>query len=373
MNKEILDKMLAENFSDGYYHFAEDVINYPNSWCYVIWSLRGPGKTYSFLRYVTAREKKFIYMKRTNKDIDLLCKKGFKTLTDSMSDFDPSPFKPINRDFGTNIHPYKIDEGIAGFYEFNAEGEPVGDVLGYCISLNRIYDLKSFDVSEADYICFDECIPGKGQRVRKSEGIMLLNFYLTTARDRIKRGRGELILVLMANAEDIACPVINELEIMDYIADMSKKSIDTIYVEDKGIYLRHINCKEIDNGFESTGIYKAMKDTAFGEVAFSGDFAYNDFSSVSKNALKRYKPLIHLIYRRKHIYIYFNPENGNYHFCSSKNKTIYNYNIDTENDQKLFYLTHGLNIRMACIEGKVSFEKYSYYDLLINYKKYFDL
>ena len=78
MKQAILDKLKNEDFNDGYYHIKEDIINYPDVWLYTIWSLRGPGKTYSFLRYVLAEEKFFIYMKRTNKDIDLLCKRGFK-------------------------------------------------------------------------------------------------------------------------------------------------------------------------------------------------------------------------------------------------------------------------------------------------------
>ena len=40
------------DFDDGYYHFYKDVIDYPDADIYVVWSRRGPGKTYSFLRYM---------------------------------------------------------------------------------------------------------------------------------------------------------------------------------------------------------------------------------------------------------------------------------------------------------------------------------
>lgn len=369
MKQAILDKLKNEDFNDGYYHIKEDIINYPDVWLYTIWSLRGPGKTYSFLRYVLAEEKFFIYMKRTNKDIDLLCKRGFK-----LNDFDPSPFKPLNRDFGLNIHPYKLDEGIAGFYEFNENDEPTGPMLGVCISLNKVFDLKGFDISEADYICFDEFIPMKGQVVKKAEGTMLLKFYMTVCRDRIQRGRDDLKLVLLANADDIAVPVINTLEIMDDIAEMNNKGIECNYIENRGIFLKHIKASKINNGFEKMGIYKALKDTAFGEIEFQGSFANNDFSNVKKCVLKSYKPLIHLYYKRQDIYIYVNPETGYYHFTTARtNHYLVEYDLNRENDQKRFYQEYGIDIRLACIENRVTFSKYSFYDLFINYKKYFEL
>ena len=369
MNKSKIKELLNENFYDGYYHVAEDIINYPAAWLYIVWSLRGSGKTYSFLRYMLGIQKRFIYMKRTNDDIDLLCQRGFKG---DMS-YDPSPFKPINRDFGINVRPYKIREGLAGFYEFNAEGEPEGELLGYALSINAIAKYKGFDFSEVDYICFDEFIPMKGQIIKHDEGTMLLNFYMTVCRDRMKRGRGDLKLVMFANAENISVPVINDLEVMDNIAYMNNAGVDSDYIKERGIFLRHINAEEIDNDFEEMGIFKAMNNTAWGEIAFQGNFANNDFSNVSRCNLKNYKPLIKITYKRKDIFIYYNPNNGFYHFTASKNKTIYEYDLSRENDQKRFYGEHGIEIRLACIENHVTFDKYSYYDLFINYKKYFDL
>lgn len=370
MLQQILEDLKNENYKDGYYHISEDFKKYPDAWLYDVWSLRGPGKTYSFLRYCTGWDIKYIYMKRTNDDIDLLCQKGYK----GDSSFDPSPFKPINRDFGCNIRPFKLREGLAGFYEFNDAMEPEGPVLGYALSLNAVAKYKGFDFSECDFVCLDEAVPMKGQIVKRDESSLLLNFYMTVCRDRVKRGRGDLKMVLMSNADDIACPVINELDIMDDIAIMNNFGIHERYIEERGIFLRHINSAAIDNDFEKMGIYKAMANTAWGDVAFGGSFAYNDFSNVAKSNLKGYKPLIHIIYKRKDIYIYLNPDNGYYHFTTSKsNKTLYDFNLDRENDQKRFYQQFGIDIRLACIDNHVTFQKYSFYDLFINYKKYFAL
>lgn len=368
MNKVILDDLLNEDYKDGYYHTSEDLKEYPEAWLYFIWSKRGPGKTFSALRYMIAIQTMFIYMKWTNDDIDLLCQKGYK----GDSSFDPSPFKPINRDFGCNIRPYKLREGLAGFYEF-IDGEPTGPVLGYCLSLNACLRYKGFDFSECDYIILDEAIIKKGMVVKRASGEMLLDFYMTVCRDRIKRGRGDLKMIMLSNADDISGPITNVLNIVDNIAVMNVNGIDKYYDSERGIFLHHINAEEIKDNFDQMGIYKAMKDTDWGEVAFSGTFANNDFSNVSRNNLKRYKCMIHLIYRRKDIYLYLNQDTGQWHFSGSRNKAVLEYNLDRENDQKRFYQEYGIDIRLACIENRVTFDKYSYYDMFINYKKYFDL
>lgn len=308
-------------------------------------------------------------MKRTNDDVDLLCQRGYK----GDQSYDPSPFKPINRDFGTNVRPYKIREGLAAFYECDKDGEPEGELLGYCLSLNAVSKYKGFDFSECDYICFDEFLAIKGQFIKHAEGSLLLNLYMTVARDRMRRGRGDLKLILFANSEDINSPIVSELEVMDDIAIMNTRGIDLYYDQERRIFFHHINASEIENDFSDMGIYAAMKNTAWGDVAFSGTFANNDFSNVSKSNLKQFQCLIHLIYRRKDIYIYLNPNNGLLHFTSSKNKARYTYDLDRENDQKRFYNEFGIDIRLACIENRVTFDKYSYYDLFINYKKYFSL
>ena len=369
MLQEILDKLYKEFYDDGYYHTSEDLKDYPEAWLYFIWSKRGPGKTYSALRYMVATKTMFIYMKWTNDDIDLLCQKGYK----GDSSFDPSPFKPINRDFDCNIRPYKLREGLAGFYEF-VDGEPSGPILGYCLSLNACIRYKGFDFSECDFIILDEAIIKKGMVVKRASGEMLLDFYMTVCRDRIKRGRGDLKMVMLSNADDISGPITNVLNIVDDIAIMNTTGIDKKYDPERGIFLHHICSEEIKDDFEKMGIYKAMKDTAWGEVAFTGNFANNDFSNVQKINLKNYKPMIHLIYKRKDIYIYLNHNKGMYHFTSSRSdKCICDYNLDHENDQKRFYQEFGIDIRCACIENRVTFQKYSYYDLFINYKKFFDL
>ena len=95
-----------------YYHFEDDLKEYPDAWCFIVWSARGKGKTYSGLKYSYENKIPIVYMKRTIEDVNLIC-------SANAYGFDPSPYVPINRDHHYNIKAQGIENGIAGFWNFN--------------------------------------------------------------------------------------------------------------------------------------------------------------------------------------------------------------------------------------------------------------
>lgn len=363
--------MITENYNDGYYHLGKDLEDYPAAWCHVVWSRRGPGKTYSGLRYYYERHKPIIYLKRTVEDVNLICSGSA-----SEDGFDPSPYVPLNRDFNLNIHPKLISKGVGAFYEYNEENEPVGRPIAYVFALSGIKKIKGIELSHCDAIIFDEFIPQVGEVVRHGtiEGEQLMSLVMTVQRDRLKRGNEGIKLILFANSEDISTPVTNTLEIVDYMADMNAYQKTHLYIEDREIHLHYITAKEIPlTKEEKTGIFKGMSGTSWHSKTFEGTFANNDFTNVRKLSLKGSKPLIHIHYKERDMYIYINQETGMYYMCSSKNKCVFDYNLNRENEQKSFWVNHGIDLRSACIDDKFKFEKYSMYDLIINYRKFFEV
>ena len=352
--------------SDNYYYFKDDLEKYPDAWCFVVWSRRGSGKTYSALR--TAYEDKIpiVYMKRTIDDVNMVCL--------NRGGLDMSPYVPINRDAGYDIHPRQIVKGVGGFYDqFDPEtGNAAGAPFSYIVALNAIKSIKGVDLSHCDWILFDEFIPQRGEIVKHVEGEMLLDVYMTIARDRNKRGRGDLKLILFANAENISTPVTNELQIVDDMVSLMASGKTHYYIEDRGILLHHITEDEYPvQEEEKSGIYKAMAGTAWGEKAFGGLFTNNDFSNVIKRYLKNYVPVVGYRYKQENVYVYRKDEQ--FYFTSSKNNKVEIYDLNRENDQKRFYYDYVLDLRNECIENRVSFEKYTMYDLLINYRYFFKI
>ena len=360
-----------EDCQDGYYHLLKDLVNFPKAWCYVVWSRRGPGKTYSGLWTHVSQDLPIIYMKRTVEDVNTISSNS------NTHNIDLCPYAPINRDKLTDIQPLSISKGLGAFYK-HLDGEPVGDPISYIMALNKIKSVKGFEASRCKWIMLDEFIPQIGERINHREGEQLLDLYMTVLRDKVARGDEELKLILFANAEDISTPITRELEIIDDMAKLNTSGDNNImYLEDRGILLHHIIPDEVpavkmqDN---QLGIYRAMKNTAWGRKTFEGEFANNDFSNVCNMSLKGMRGFTHLKYKAHNYYIYLKDETGVFYMCESQTHHFdYDYDLSLENDQKRFYEEIYFTLRDACINDRFKFKAYSMYDLIINYKKYFNV
>ena len=352
-----------------YYDIREDLKAYPEAWAYLIVGGRNTGKTYGTLKYHLEEKLTTCFLKRTNKDVDLLCLGHRLGEKSGNYEVDLSPYKSINRDLGTNVLAYKIDDGLGAFYQ-DVDGTPAGKPIAYLMSLNAVHKYKGFDMSECYSITFDEFIPQNYERVSTKEGEQLMELYKTIARDRVERGREELKLICLANAVNVFNYTFDVLEVTDVVAEMSIKHQSALYMEERGIFIRLLETSEdMLNIEKKTGIYRAMGGTAWGRMAFGNEFAYNDFSNIKRVSLKNYKPLIELNYRSKVFYIYVGPTS--YYMTTAKNKCPFVYNLDKEMDQRRFYYEHLLDLVNASIEGRMFFDTYSMYDLIVNYKKRF--
>lgn len=357
-----------------YYDIRDDMLIYPDAIIYNIWSMRSAGKTYSFLRMCLEDKKKFAYIKRTNEDVKFICANGVDI--EGVDSFDASPFVPLNRDFNFGVTTELIEDGIGCAYNTNSNGDLTGAPLGFILSLNKTKSIKGIDLSIVDYICIDEYIPLAHEVVRRSEGDAFLDLVRTISRDRIMRGREPAKIFMFANAENIACPLVYSLEIMDEMAELTNSINTHSYIEDRRILLHHVKPfeYEVAQSAYNDGLYDVMKGTTWAAKSYEGAFSNNDFSNIKKVNLKRYSPYIHLYYRTKEIYIYFKADTGEFYATEKPyNKIQIEYDLRKENDQKEFYL-HELHIlKEATIEGRMLFNRYSQYDLIINYKKIFKI
>ena len=369
-----MKKMKSKDISADqiYYDVGNDIERYPDAWCYIVIGGRNTGKTYGSLKYYEEKNLPIVFIKRTNNDVDMLC--AGNHLGDKSKEYsvDLSPYKSINRDLGTNIKAYKMDSGLAVFCETDEEKGAIGVPVGYLLSLNAVHKFKGFDLSECSAIIFDEFIPQPWERVNRKEGEQLLEIYKTISRDRELRGREELKLICLANAVDVYNNTCEILELTDVISQMNISGQEIYYNEERGIFIRMLKTSEaMKAANEKTGVYRAMKGTAWAEMAFENEFGYNDFTLVKKVALKGYRPLIELTYKQKKLYIYNNE--CYFYMCHSPGKCQISYDLNREMDQRAFYLDHGIDLLNATTRGLMQFEKYSYYDLIVNFKARFKL
>lgn len=354
-----------------YYSIADDIEKYPGAWCYAVVGGRNTGKTYGALTYHMDHNLKHVFVKRTNRDVGILCKGNKLGAKVGEWSIDFSPYKSVNRDRGSAIKAYELDDGIGAFYD-TKEGAPTGSPVGYLLSLSSIVKYKGFDLSECFSIIFDEFIPRKGERISRSEGDDLMDLYKTVSRDRSERGLPELKLILLANAVNIYNPTFDTLELTDVVADMQSKGEEVRFLENRGILIRLLRTSEEMMQVESrTGIYRAMEGTAWAEMAFGNEFAYNDFSNIQNTSLKGYRCVAEILYKRKPIYIYRSGEQ--YYLCRSRGHPRHQYDLSREMDIRAFYLDYVIDLLNATTRGMCRYQEYSYYDIIVNYKKRFDV
>lgn len=333
-----------------YYNVEDDITKYPDAWLYVAYSARGAGKTYGFFRYCIENRLTFLYLKRTQIDIDLLSRDDF------------SPFKPLMRDHGYKIKTEKIYEGILRIQKDD-------EVIGWCMAMSAVHKYKGFDLSEVKCMCLDEFIPQLTERVNRKEGELLLDLYMTVSRDREARGQPPLKLCLFANATELYCPITETLGIVDGLAELNSIGTEYFYYFDRRILLHHI--LDSMSAGENTAIFAGMKGTQWSDMAFGGTFSYNDFSKVRKIPLAGYVPYVRVRYQRKDYYIYQHKSNGHYYMTTSKGKAEYFYDLEIESDQSAFYQDWVWQLQQELIDGNMSFKTYSMYNLIRNYKKIF--
>lgn len=332
----------------SYYNVEDDLKKYPDAWLYCGYSERGSGKTYSFFRFCIQNGEPFLYLKRTQIDIELLSKPDF------------SPFKPLIRDYGWNIETEKLYDGILRI-------KKDGETIGYCMAMSAVHKYKGFDLSEVTYMCLDEFIPQLTERVNRKEGELLLDLYMTVSRDRETRGQPPLKLCLFANATELYCPITETLGIVDPLAELNGTGAEYRYLPERRIMLHHITAG-VDSA-KDTAIFAGMAGTQWADMAFGGSFSYNDFSKVRRISLAGYVPYVKVRYQRKDLYIYQHKQNGHYYMTDSRGKTEYEYDLEIESDQSAFYQDWVWSLQSEVIDGNMSFKTYSMYNLIRNYRK----
>lgn len=356
---------------DIFYNIEDDLQGHEDCAVFIVLGGRGTGKTYSTLKYLYENDEKFIFMKRTNRDINLMCQSlSHKAKQDGLS-MDLSPFKSINRDLGCNVKAFKMYDGLGGFWKCDTEDNPVGDPIGYILSFNSVSKFKGYDMSDCNYIVFDEFIPLPYERVNRNEGLELLDLYRTVGRaNNILHGT-VLKLICLANSTTVSCPVLNELELADTLVSMKANQQSELYMYDRSIFIRVI---EDVNGFREeemkNPIYKAMRGTKWERMSLYNDFSYNDFTNVTRKSLKGMSCYCSVKHKEKTYYVYVG-DSGYYMTYKKSNNPTFVFDLNLENDQKLFYQEVVITLRQECIEDNMKFETYEMYDLIVNYKDFY--
>ena len=306
---------------------------------------RATGKTYGSLKMVVEENEKFIYMRRTQAQCDLISKPEF------------SPFKSLNNDGICSIGCKPLSKYAAGFYEQeideNGNVEYVGEPYGFSCALSTISNMRGFDASDVTLLIYDEFIPEKHERPIKNEGAALLNAYETINRNRELKGAKPLTLLCLANANNLANPIFAELKLIDKVTKMSAKGQTQLFDNKRGIAVFALSDSKISAAKRNTALYHLAEGTDFSEMSLNNQFTADHPVNIAAANLKEYRPICAI----GEICIYRHKSQDKYYVCAHKSGSPETFDY-TEYGIKQFQAKY-LWLRLAYIQSKIYFQSYS--------------
>ncbi|MBO7692606.1 MAG: phage DNA encapsidation protein [Methanobrevibacter sp.] len=236
---------------------------------------RGTGKTYGTLKTAYIENKRFILMRRTQAQCDLINKPEF------------NPFKALNNDTGSNAVVKSISKYNAKIVEETEEDERL---LGYTCALSTIANMRGFDASDVELLIYDEFIPEKHERAIKNEGSAFLNAYETINRNREIKGEKPLQVLCLANAFNIANPIFLELGLVGRCEKMKNSGQEIFIDKERGVCVVLLQKSKISKAKADTALYR-LSSGSYADMALSNDFVYNNSDNIKSMALKEFKLL----------------------------------------------------------------------------------
>ena len=259
-------------YLDSGYLDARKILNLGITFNFII-GARGVGKTFGFLDVCQEDGRKFMLMRRTQSQTDIINKPEF------------SPFKAI-----CNYRHIEITSESLGKY--SARFIKNDETIGFTCALSTIANMRSFDASDIDILLYDEFIPERHERPMKGEGAAFLNAFETINRNREFDGTRPVQVVCMANAFNIANPIFLELGLVGIAEKMKNKHQEIFIDRQRDVCLIMPTSEKITSLKSKTALYKLTRNTEFSRMALSNDFIYNPADNIQAQALQEYKPLV---------------------------------------------------------------------------------
>lgn len=300
---------------------------------------RGTGKTFGSLQYVLESDIKFILMRRTQTQIDLI------------SDNDFNPFKSLNKYFHWNIGTKKITKYIGGVYDCNENEKMGGNALGYLIALSTVSRIRGFDASDVNIIIYDEFIPESHERSLTEEGSALFNAYETINRNREMNGEKPVQLLALSNSNTLENEIFIDLGIVNIAYNMQQNNKEIYINRERGLGLFMLRESQISEQKSDTALYRLTgTKSRFSQMSLNNDFNIDNISRIKSMPLKEYRLLVTI----GEISIYKHKSSGEFYCSSHKSGQAPEFNTSEADKKRMKKYYYYLNI--AYLQNHIIFE-----------------
>lgn len=271
--------MKIKLFEDSGYLNMAAILHLPYNFIFIV-GARGTGKTYGFLKTVIEENIKFMYMRRTQSEAEIIREEEL------------SPFKPLNIDCGWNYQIKPMGKYAAGVYDCDLESKPKGLPVGMITALSTISNIRGLSAEDVEVFGYDEFIPEAHVRPIREEGKAWLNAYETINRNRELKGRKPLKAICMANSNNLANALFIELGLVRKVEKMKKNGQLISADKDRSIVIINAENSPISEKKKETALYKLSQDSEFSKMALQNVFATEEYSSTGSRQIIQYKPIV---------------------------------------------------------------------------------
>lgn len=312
---------------------ADKIIDNPYPFVLAIGG-RGIGKSYGVMSGLYERGIPYIYMRRTQSQLDAVTIPAL------------NPYNQINADKGYNIIAEKMGKYTVGFYNgvTDEEGKThaAGDPFSVGIALSTFASIRGMSAERFEVLLFDEIIPERHEKPIKEEELAFANALESLNRNRELSGRSPLKVIMLSNSNTLNSRIISALGCTDELERMTKRGIDYKVINNDIAIFRYMD-SPISARKKNTALYRVIKNTDFQGMALSNDFSAADFEFVQQKPLNEYNMIVSIgnctICKHKHTGEY-------YVIAGSKASVKYTMlPIERKAFQKQYYFIYGALLR----------------------------
>ena len=244
---------------------------------------RGTGKTYGALQVMEEDRYKFVFMRRTQMQADMISTPEY------------NPYKKLNSDKGWNIGCAKINKMTSGFYEMqniNGKMKPEGEPKAIILALSTIANMRGFDASDYEILLYDEFIPESHERPIKEEGKAFKNACETINRNRELEGHKPVQCICLANSNTMTNALFLELGLVKKAEEMRRREQEYSIMRERGIGLFVLRESDISEKKADTALYKLGGSDEFNRMALSNEFVTDEIGRIKSRNLVEYRAVV---------------------------------------------------------------------------------
>lgn len=274
---------------------------------------RRNGKTYGILKHLMLQKKKFLYIRRTEKDLTRAVNEGL--------------FNELNVDLGTS---YTLTYNKQDAYgEIFSDMEKT-DLVGKLYAMSTIRSVRGIDFSEYEEAFFDEFVPEKSAITRDSDGETCINAFetLMSNRELPPNPKPPLKIWMASNSINLFDPILGALNLVEPLIQMELAGLKTRVYPERSLFIYHGTELSVAEAKKTTSLYRMIgTDSEIVQNILYGNFQ-GDYVSLVKTGInfRLYKCVFDIDGK---IFVYMHKDDNSWYVSTSRQPTQMSFSTKT--------------------------------------------